>query len=494
MRILEKIATSPSRTLTVLLAAFCVGIALGSIPTISFPFEGWVGNGCVLGISLFLVFFYWKKHALRLFVLVVFTLCLGLARGALFLSVPEAIAFDSPVQIQGHVFGEVEQRLSSQRVTLAGVSINGRFLRSNILIHAPLYPIINTDDVISLNCALRRPEPIQGFLYDLYLKSRGVEAICQRASAFSVSSSKHSSVSGMVLRLKQFLVRRLALAIPEPASTFLVGLVFGGASGLSPDVQDVFSKTGTSHVLAASGFNVSLFTAVFLAWVMETRLGRRRGIAVTFVLLAAYVIMAGAVPAVMRAALMGSVLLVGAWTRRKADTVNLLLLAAVIMLAVNPIILFADPGFQLSFVATSALIFVSPHWEKFFLFIPRRFGLRESFVTSLAACVLTIPISLWHFASVSAIAPLANLFVLPFVPALMFLGLAAFGGAVIHPFLGMLIGLPAWAGSILFLRLIQIMGATPFARMPFTHPHLAAVLSIIPLSLLLWHSCKTKNV
>jgi len=54
------------------------------------------------------------------------------------------------------------------------------------------------------------------------------------------------------------------LILSEPHASFVSGLLFGGSSSLSKEMQNDFSRTGVSHILAASGFNVSIFAFVFL--------------------------------------------------------------------------------------------------------------------------------------------------------------------------------------------------------------------------------------
>lgn len=419
-----------------------------------------------------------------------FCLAVGLWDWLVPAAVPAGLAFDVPVTVQGTVTGEVEQLLSGQRATLKDALVNGQPTKARLLVRFEPYPALVPDDRLSLSCALKQPQPIQDFRYDRYLAARGIFALCSRPAAVAIRHAAWPSPSGFILRLKSWLVRQLGLALPEPAAAFLSGLVFGGSSGLSSDLQDAFSATGTSHVLAASGSNVSLITAVFLAWALE-RFGRRRAIPLTAAMLAAYVVMAGAVPAVLRAALMASVLLVGAWTRRRGDAWNVLLAAVVVMLALQPRLLLDDPGFQLSVAATVALMTLAKSWEPAFALMPEAFEIRTAFVTSLAASVMTVPISLWHFGSLSLVGPFANLALLPFVPLLVGLGLVAFAAAAVHPALGTWIGLPAWAGAVLFLRGERLLASVPFAQAALPRPHVWAVISCVPVILLLWRSTRS---
>jgi competence protein ComEC len=278
----------------------------------------------------------------------------------------------------------------------------------------------------------------------------------------------------LALSARDGIVALLGGLVPEPDASLLGGLIFGGQFALARKITDAFRATGTSHVLSASGFNVSLVTQVFLRWVIETRLGRNRGILVAFALLVAYVFMAGASASVVRAALMASTLLLGMAMRRKASARNILLLAASVMLAFSPG-LVGDVGFQLSFVATAAIMIASAPIEARLAFLPKRFGIRESFAASLAAIVATAPVILWHFGTYSVVAPLANLLVLPLVPYAMALTFIALAFGLVSVSLGAFVALPAGAMAGLMLWAVSSLAAVPYANVSLPAAHLAAM-------------------
>lgn len=388
---------------------------------------------------------------------------------------------DSFVQVKGRVAAEVDTRQDSQRVVLDGVDLDGDYVDGKILVTLPLHPRVDHGDQLVFDCKLKIPEPFNGFNYDRYLATRGIFAVCYRPVEVDIFSGDQWTIVGTILSIKRRVVDTLGLMLPEPHVAFVSGLLFGGNSSMSADLRDEFATTGTSHILAASGFNVSLFTMVFLGWVMGW-FGRKPGIIAAAVLLGVYVITAGATPAVLRAAIMASLILMSAWMGRKANMTNAMLLAGAIMVVINPRLAFDDVGFQLSFVATGALLFVAPRWESFFNFIPKSFGLRESFVASIAASVITLPIILWHFGSISLISPIANLIILPLVPYLMavaFMALPLF--AVFHSFsnLASILSLPAWALSSFILHLIRWLSAVPHAIITPTSARVLAIISAI---------------
>jgi competence protein ComEC len=467
------VLSSPSKTLAISLATFCFGIFAGGI----IPASWWGGLLLVCALALTCAVFARDQQARFIFILLtIFLFALFRVTQTDFgEDVPTvAQASSSAVRVEGVVDAEVERRANTQRVVLKNIVLAQSSVAGRLLVWAPLYPSIEYGNEIVFNCRVQKPEPFEGFAYDKYLESHGILAVCARPEYIDVRHTEGFSLGGTILSLKTFLLERLKMSMSEPHASFLAGLLFGGSSSLSSDLKDDFSATGTSHILAASGFNVSIFSMMFLSWILTTRVGRRRGLILTSILLFVYVIAAGATPAVVRAGIMGSLFVVQKWISRRGYLLNIILLTASLMLLVNPSLLH-DVGFQLSFAATSAILTLTDPMSKRLAFIPKSFGLRQSFAGSLVAIAITMPILLWQFGQVSLVAPFANLLVLPFVVYAMALTALGLLGAVVSIHIGTLALLPAWGISYFVLTIISLFGAIPFA---FIEPAYAQILSV----------------
>lgn len=452
----KQIVASPSKSFAAALVCFSLGVAVATV-------AGWSAAASSLAAAI-VGFGAWallRDTTSRLAVLLVACFALGMWRYGI-TTIPSstptiATAVGTETVVSGRVAAEVEPHGRYRRVVLDDMAVASGRVDGKLLAWLDAYPPVSYGDTISFVCAPELPEPIDGFAYDQYLRAQGIYAVCNGPADIRVESSSGGIVATL-LSVKRVVVARLAQIVPEPHASFLAGLIFGGSQSLSQDLKDDFSKSGTSHILAASGFNVSLFSMVFLGWITHTVLGRRRGAYLTAALLVAYVCVAGATAAVVRAGIMGLLVLVGFVVRRKPSILNVTLLALAAMLFWNPLVL-SDVGFQLSFVATAAMLGASGAIEKRCTFVPEAFELRKSFAGSLAAIVFTLPILLWHFGVVSLWSPVVNLLVLPLVPMLMSItGVAIAVGFLSVP-LGTLVAIPAWASSSVILHLITWFGA-----------------------------------
>lgn len=470
-------ARRPSRQFAFGLAAFVVGVFVGPFFDSAWRVLGVWGELLMGAAVVAVATACWVKHMTwRVVVLLVAGVVLGVWRYAA-VSTPVVPVDGSMHQYEAVVRGEVQATDHGVRVTMQDIRQGDQEVPGRILVWHHSADRLEDGDEISFSCRLVRPEPFDGFAYDRYLAAHGITALCFRPSSVVVIPRASPTVIAKLLRVKHALVSRLEASLPEPYASFTAGLLFGGDTGLSEGTRETFVRTGTSHILAASGFNVSLFSLVFLGWATRTSLGRRKGIVATALLVGAFVICAGATAAVMRAAVMAWFALLGLYLRREPSVPVAILFSAAILLSVNPLLLADDIGFQLSFAATAGVLFVAPRWRDAWTFVPDIPGWRETVAGTAAAMLLTLPLTFWHFGAISLAAPFVNILILPLVPVLMVASLVALLVSSLLPVLGPFMAVPAWAIASVILRVIVLFSALPEASISVPAAHVLAVLA-----------------
>jgi competence protein ComEC len=297
--------------------------------------------------------------------------------------------------------------------------------------------------------------------------------------------------------------------VPEPESGILLGIVLGERAGVSADLAQAFAVSGTTHLLAISGFNMTLVgAAVALGLRGRARPGVRA--AATVAAIVAYSLLVGLAPSVMRAALMASVASCGLASGRRAATANALCVAVTAMLFADPAAI-ADLGFLLSAAATAGLVLWQAPLAARFTRLPG--ALREGLATTLAASAPTLPIVAAAFGRVSLVSPVANLVAVPLFPPLMLTGamtslvgalsldlarpvaLLAYGCAlalriVVETFAGLpaaALSLPSGpvTGAAVALALVAATRAAPLLRGRFSVPRISRPSFAMPRAALL---------
>jgi competence protein ComEC len=235
--------------------------------------------------------------------------------------------------------------------------------------------------------------------------------------------------------LRQVGIARISKSMPSDEAALGIGLLLGGNSSMSNSLLEAYRATGLMHIVAASGYNVTMAAAWIMVLVSRI-VNRRHGIILGVAGIVLYVLLAGATAAVVRAGIMAILALIGLYWGRASDARWLLLITAQLMWVFKPDIL-TDIGFQLSFAATAGLVFLGP---------------KGNLWTTLAAQISTLPLILHYFGSICLVAPLSNLAVLWAVPVgmqatVLVLILGSFGSWIAWPVLKYINAVVLWFAS-----------------------------------------------
>ena len=311
-----------------------------------------------------------------------------------------------------------------------------------------------------------------GFDYRAYLARKGIHSVMNGPRVEPLPGPNQGSplLRGLYA-LRARAARLLERLLPEPYAALANGMLLGIEAGIPDELYDQFNLTGTSHVIVISGSNVALIAGVLMAFGVRL-FGRRRALLPTLAGIGLYALLVGGDPAVMRAALMGSLFVVAASLERQTTALVSLAAACWAMTLLNPLTLW-DVGFQLSSAATAGLILFSPKlssglarlWPAF---AEHRVGdglaarsgsllrglLQDGLLVTLAANLTTLPLVVYYFGRLSLVSLLTNLLIAPVQPFIMLWGGAGIlaGLAGLTPVAQLLLWIPwlslAWTVSM----------------------------------------------
>lgn len=364
---------------------------------------------------------------------------------------------------EGVVVTEPDVRTDKQLITVQPTGHSQR-----VLVTTTLPTHIQYGDLVWVRGKIVEAQAFDDFDYPGYLARFNTYALVRYPKTIVLAHEKANPVISSLLQLKTALVRYLLSLYDNVRGNFLLGILIGAKRGLPPEVTENFIRTGTSHILAVSGFNISIFITwlAYAAYVV----GRRMQIVFSAVCIVAFVIIAGPSSSVVRAACMGGVFMVGMLSGRLYYPVISLLFVAAGMVFLNPRILYWDIGFQLSAAATFGILLGVPFFEGAKERVRGFYKVFELLAITMCAIIFTLPISLWHFGELSLVAPLANMLLVPPVEIVMGLGFLSFipwvgaGFAWINAYLlGWMLSLqqflarPHWVTSELHITGAQVL-------------------------------------
>jgi len=252
---------------------------------------------------------------------------------------------------------------------------------------------------------------------------------------------------------------------PGDIGVLAKGLLIGQTDAFSGAFKKLMRSSGTTHLVAVSGYNVSII-AISLFGFIRSLISRRAAVAVSLCVLVLFCLLTGATASVLRATIMGAILILGKIIGRRSAGINALFVAALLMILFNPFSLW-DAGFQLSFAATMGLVMSEPIVKPVLALIKNAVALNfaKAFGETIFAQIFTLPILLIGFGNFSWIAPLANLLILPFVPVAMSFLAITVSAYFIYPIFGIFV---AGATELLlryFTSVILVFGSWRFSAL-----------------------------
>jgi len=367
---------------------------------------------------------------------------------------------------------DVRDTYTNLRLNVTSVNTGDESLPVHGLILARILPgqTFHYGDVIRLRGLLKTPPENEEFSYRDYLAREGIHAYMPSAEATLLPFRGGNPLMAAIYALKERSLAVIYLIFPDPEASLLAGILLGVDTGLPADLQQAFKDTGTAHIIAISGFNITIIAALFVA-LFSRLLGPRRGALAAVIGIAVYTLLVGADAAVVRAALMVGLALFARQVGRRQDGLNTLTFVAALMAVGNPFVLW-DVGFQLSFAATLGLILYARPLQEWITQLLTRVSppetaqkistpLAEFFLFTLAAQLTALPIMAYQFGRISLVSLIANPFILPAQPAVMLLsGLALLLGLLYLP-LGQLAAWLAWPFVVYTNRAVELFASFP---------------------------------
>ncbi|MBN1331769.1 ComEC/Rec2 family competence protein [Candidatus Dojkabacteria bacterium] len=354
---------------------------------------------------------------------------------------------------QMHVVSVPEKGSYNKKCRVKGENFEGLAIAS-----FPKTSKIHYGDVIEGEFFLKEPEMVEDFDYKEYLKTQGI-FYQVKVQGYWVVGHKKSFFERIAL-FREDLSVRVRKILPEPHASLAAGLVWGERASMPEDFSKNLSNTGTTHIIAVSGFNVSVIVLLLLK--LAGVIHRKYVIWLTAFLLFCFLVLVGFdnLPA-MRAGIMGYTVLFSKTIGRKTSILSLLAIAVLVLSIMNPLSVFTV-SFQLSFAATVGIVGLSKSIERSSVVEKYKKFLGELPAT-LSAILLTTPVSMLNFETFSIVALFVNLLVLPVVTILTFYSAIVVTVSLISLPTAKIAAFPLILIMDYIIRVINFFGGLPFA-------------------------------
>ncbi len=378
------------------------------------------------------------------------------------------------VEIEGTVSGppEIQHaslafRFSPHKIT-AGETSNA--VKGDVLVRLPFYSKPGYGDTLRLTGRLETPAKFNDFDYRSYLENQGIYSVMNYPAETTLATGGGFPLMAWIYTLRDRLAEGLASCLPEPQGSLAQAVLLGLRGNLPEPLVQSFYATGTTHLIAISGLNLTIILGMVLTaavWLFGRQNRLYIWLSLAFIWL--YTLVTGLPATMVRSAIMGSSFLLAELLGRQRNGLAALSLASALMVAADPRVLW-DASFQLSFLSMLGLILIAPLLIKMVGPAQAESGkaaatlkslISISFGTTLAAVIATWPVTALDFHSFSLVTVPATFFAMPSFPPIMVTSLlTSIAGLLWHP-LGVFFGWVAWVFLTYFILVVQLFAAIP---------------------------------
>lgn len=431
----------------------------------------------IIGI-VFLIVALWKHTIALVPIVIIAGLLIGLWRGsttALQLSVYENVIGKVAV-ISGKVVDDPDDDgHGTMKLRLGDIVAGKQTVAGKVWVSARTKVPIKRGDVVT----------IKGVV------SEGFGSFGATMYRASIESVKRSEPGDVARRVRDWFADKIRLTIAEPQASLGLGYLLGQKRALPEDLQQALVVTGLTHVVVASGYNLTIL--VRLARRLFVRVSKYLAMLAASTMIISFIAVTGLSPSMSRAGLVSGLSLAAWYYGRKFHPLVLLPFAAAITVLIDPTYAWNDLGWQLSFTAFGGVMILAPLLQRYFFGDKEPGTVRQILGETISAHITTLPILVLAFGQFSNVAIIANLLVLPFVPLAMLLTFVAGIGVMVAPPLAAIIGLPAQWLLAYMTTVIQYFAGLSWAQTALSiAPWVVAVAyaAIIVICVYLWRVTK----
>ncbi len=379
-----------------------------------------------------------------------------------------AIEEQNNVQGTGVVRGEMSIGTFDARLVLSASDCEERACpKEKILFRTSQYETFTDGMRVRFGpCDLKRPEQFDPkFDYPMYLAKEDIGFIATRCPITRIPA-RSDWFRSKLHETRIFISLMIRERIPEPEAGLARGLILGGGDELPEALAHDFRTVGLSHIVAVSGYNISVLAGAFFLLGIGLGWYRKRAVWIALFGTVLFVFLVGAPASAVRAALVAIAGFGALLVSRPIPTVSILCFVAALMLFENPLLLRYDIGFQLSFLATFAILFSAPWRSRFRQTYWLVGSFIEAFLITFSVLLFVTPLTLIYFGNLSPYALLANVIALPLVPISFLLSILVvlFGWV---PGIGALLGWIAYGGLHCLIVITETIAHFPGASAAF---------------------------
>ena len=351
-------------------------------------------------------------------------------------------------------------------------------------------------DEVELTGEFERPNSARnykGFDYKQYLKSKGIYGTVDLENYKIVAEDQIDNFSKLINSVQNSMKNNINAILGKEEAALCIGILVGDREAISEETEDNFKKSNLTHMLAVSGSHITYIITALA--VLLGRTGKKLTKIITIVILLFFMALTGFTSSVIRACIMGILVLIASMLHRKSDTINNLGLSSLIILLFNPYAII-DVGFLLSYGGTIGIVLLGDRITN---------GLYKgenkiirciiiSFSITLSANLIIIPIMAYNFSTVSFTFWISNILAAPVMEIVTIFGFIVYFISIVFPLLAEFLGI--FLGFLLdiLLKIAEISSLIPGSSIYIKTPYVIECVIYYFIIYVIYNLDKIKNI
>ena len=345
------------------------------------------------------------------------------------------------------------------------------FSNKKILVYTSKNCKLDIGDLAKFNLELQKISErrnYKGFNYKEYLKTKGIYGIAKSNKIEVIGKNKVNIIYRFSINIREKIKNKIYSNLPKNSAGLLAALVVGDKSNIEEEVINNFKANNLSHILAISGMHIS-YIIILINYILVKLKVPKKFVSITIsVILIIFIIITNFSPSVIRASIMGIIVLVSKSFYYKADFWTCIAISVLVTTFINPFYIL-DMGFKLSYIGTISIVVFSKTIIKLENKKTLKEKIKELAILTICAQILLIPITILNFHTISTYFIFSNILVSPIVSIVIMLGFITIGTSFIS------IGISKALFYILniFLKLLnfipEVLSKFPFSKIYITN-------------------------
>lgn len=354
----------------------------------------------------------------------------------------------------GRVVAEPDVRENNVKLTI-------KTDKAKVLVTIGRYPEYKYGDELRIVGELQDPIVFEDFNYKNYLLKDGITSVVYYPKVELLSNGQ--GFYSWIFSFKDKIRQNIYKVMSPPQSEILGAMILGDKNRMSLELKEKLNIAGVRHITAISGLHIFILSTILMSLLLGLGLWRNQAFYISIIIIFLFIAMIGFQPSSVRAGIMASLFLIAQKLGRMSVSSRAIVITGGVMLIINPLLLFYDVGFQLSFLAALGIIYLSSFFRGVLDFIRLKY-LKDILVITFSAYVFTLPVLIYSFGRISLIGPVANVLIIPVVYWIMILGFAFSLIGLVWPFLAWLISFPIWLLLTYIIKVVDMFSKSWAAK------------------------------